>query len=463
MKILILLPEGQLHRLHIPPFIKMSFREAPLTATALAALVPAHLGADIRIVDESVSPLPPEREKFDLVAISAMTGTSTRAYQLADYYRNQGSTVVIGGVHVTLLPDEAAAHADAIVIGFAEESWPRLLTDFAQGHLQKVYRPIGPIQLTDLPLPRRDLQKKLGYAMPNTVWATRGCRLRCDFCSVVAAGFGFHKRPIGDVVAEVGAIKSKRFAFNDVNLTDDLDYAKELCRALIPLRKAWGGLATTRMTDDEEMLELLERAGCNYLLLGFESLSSSALASINKKINTLNEYKIVVDKLHRHKIIIQGCFIFGIDGETADTFAETVDTINELKIDIPRYALYTPYPGTECYQRMEQQGRLLHKQWQYYDTQHVVIQPDRMTPAELDAGFQWAIRETFKIPAIRKRLAGSGSRYYIGFVGNLAYRLYARRISRDTKRFPQGLDAGVIEGKNPDRGIIVKTFEPQET
>ena len=200
MKLLLLMPGGQPHKLQVGPWAR-SFREAPLTLTTLAALVPPELNASLRLVDASIEPVP-LREPFDLVAISCMTGTSARAYALADHFRAQGITVVLGGVHVTLRPEEARRHADAIVRGFAERTWPQLLRDFTAGQLQPEYF-AEHADLAGLPDPRRDLQHAWAYMVPNTVFATRGCRSSCDFCSVPAAGFGWHTRPVPEVINEI--------------------------------------------------------------------------------------------------------------------------------------------------------------------------------------------------------------------------------------------------------------------
>ncbi len=433
MRILIALPGGQKHRLHLGPLL-LSFREAPLTHTLLAALVPPELEAKITAVDESVSPLPLE-ESFDLVAVSILTGTAQRGYEIARHFRSRGVPVVLGGVHATLRPEEAALHADSVVTGFAERTWPLLLRDFAAGRLRPLYHDDGS-HVKELPLPRRDLQKWPGYMMPYTVFATRGCRSRCDFCSVPAAGFGWHKRPVGEVIDEIRRIPSRRFAFNDVNLTDDREYAKELFSALIPLKKKWGGLASTTVVQDEELLDLMARSGCGYLLLGFESVDSPALHSIQKRFNRSAEYGEVMRKLHEKGIIVQGCFIFGLDGEGADIFDRTVEMVNELRIDIPRYALYTPYPGTPGYRKMKKEGRLLHEEWRYYDTQHVVFRPQQMTPEELDLGFRRAYRETFRMGSILRRTMGLGRNLPVALVGNTAYRLYLRNLENETDRFP---------------------------
>jgi len=433
-RLLLLLPDGRIHKLSLGP-LRTSFREAPLTATHLAALVPPELDLDISVVDGSISP-PPLEEDYDLVAISVITGTAPEAYRLAEHFRRRGATVVLGGVHVTLLPDEAAAHADAIVVGPAEDTWPKLLHDWHDGRMAERYQPERRPSLAGLPEPRRDLQKHLGYIMPNTVFATRGCGHRCDFCAVPAAGIGWQTRPVGDVVSSVRATGARRIAFNDVNIVQDRDYAIELFEAMAPLGKKWGGLATTDVAHDPELLEAMVRSGCSYLLLGFESVSNHGLRDMRKSFNHPGGYRFVCDTLHRHGIAIQGCFIFGLDDDDPSVFDDTIEAVNELRIDIPRYALYTPFPGTAAYRRLEADGRLLHRDWWYYDTQHVVIQPLKLSPEQLERGFFHAWRKTFTMRSILHRTSACPRQLPISFVGNLAYRLYIRRLERDTRRFP---------------------------
>jgi len=287
--------------------------------------------------------------------------------------------------------------------------------------------------LRGLPPPRRDLQRRWGYMMSNTVFATRGCRSACDFCSVPAAGFGWQARPVGEVIDEIRRLPGRRFAFNDVSLNEERDYARELFTALIPLKKQWGGLATTRIAEDEELLDLMAASGCVFLLLGFESVAQSSLDRMGKRFNRTADYAQVAEALHRRGIIIQGCFIFGLDEDTPQVFDETLAAVNDLRIDIPRYALYTPYPGTRAFGRLKSEGRLLHEHWDHYDTQHVVIQPRGMTPSELDAGFIRAYRETFRLGSIWHRTA-SARQFAIAFIGNLAYRRYARRLEAEVGR-----------------------------
>ncbi len=428
------MPDGKINKLKWGP-LDISFREAPLTLTTLAALVPPDLGTEIRLVDRSVGQVVPYDEHFDLVGISLMTGTAVGGYHIAARFREYGALVVLGGVHVTLMPEEAAAHGDTIVTGFAEKTWPQLLRDFQAGNMKKFYSaPEG--DLEGLPLPRRDLQKTFGYMIPNTVFMTRGCRGQCDFCSVPAAGFGFSKRPVGEVINELKQLGRRRFAVSDVHLTEDTEYAKELFTAMIPLNMKWGGLASTRVVRDPDLLELMKKSGCSYLLLGFESFNTASLNRMGKAFNRTQYYKDVVEKLHAHNIIIQGCFIFGFDEDDKDVFRSTVDYVNELKIDIPRYALYTPYPRTRLFHRLKKAGRILHYNWKYYDTQHVVIKPLKMTPAELDAGFKWAYKNTFTVKSSFQRSLASGWNMPITFIGNLAYKLYIKRLYADDDRFP---------------------------
>jgi len=420
------MPDACIHKLKIGSF-RMSFREAPLTLTTLAALVPKELNANIKIVDESVEDIP-FQEQFDLVGISCLTGTSIRAYEIADYFRRQGAVIVLGGVHVSLRPEEAARHANSIVIGFAEQTWPELLADFTNKQLKDIYRGNN-VSLFELPLPRRDLQKRFGYTMPQTVFATRGCHGHCSFCTVPAVPFGWHTRPVGEVIQEIRLLPRRRFAFNDVNLVSDRDYAMELFTALIPLKKKWGGLASLSLADDSELLDVIARSGCQYLLLGFESIKQSSLGELNKGFNRAENYRNAMRAFHNHNIVVQGCFIFGMDDDNKDIFSNTVDAINDLQIDIPRFAIYTPYPGTDIFSMMKSQNRILHESWQYYDTQHVVFQPAQMTPDELYTGFSWAYQKTFSKTLLLKRTLIS-PHPVISFLGNTAYRLYVDKLKR---------------------------------
>ena len=430
-KLLIILPDGRIHKIKLG-FFQKSFREAPLTATVLAALVPDDLDYNITIADESIQTVPTNKS-FDLVAISLLTGTSQRGYELAKIFRANGATVVLGGVHVTLCQDEALKHADSIVVGFGEKTWPQLLYDYERGELKPMYKDEQQ-HFDELPTPRRDLQKKSGYMIPNVVNATRGCKGVCDFCAVPAAGFGWHTRSIDSVINEIHQIPAKRIVFNDVSLGEDMVYFKNLLRAMIPLRKKWGGLVSTKVFRDKEILQLLKDSGCVYLLIGFESLNNIALRSINKGFNEFEEYTKIIEQLKSINVILMDCFIFGFEEDDELVFGKTVEFVNQYRVDIPRYAIYTPFPGTSSFRRLSAENRILHTRWEHYDTQHVVFKPKLMTPEQLDLGFKKAYQDTFRLGSSFRRTVNSGKNFLLTFGGNMAYNIYLKRLFSEKER-----------------------------
>ncbi len=426
MKIQLIQPAGEIHR-HRSGIFKRSLRYAPLTLTTLAALVPEDLDAEITIQDEGVQPLNLDFEA-DLVGLSAITGTALRTYQLADELRRQGHRVVIGGVHATLLPDEAARHADAIVTGYAETSWPRLLRDVRAGQLQPRYSDVTD-RVLQTPIARRELLQKKGYMTTNSIEATRGCPHKCDFCAVPAAWSGIYAhRPIADVIAELETFEKPHAVFIDLSPVEDVRYAKELYRAMIPLRIRWLGLATTRIAEDPELLRLAAESGCKGLLIGFEAVDQPTLNGMQKHFHQAADYATVVKKLHDHGIAIQGCFVFGFDGDDASVFERTVEFVDRVKIDLPRYAVMTPFPGTGAYRRLKKQGRLLHQNWSLYDVEHVVFQPRQMSPERLQEGLQWAWKQSYRWRSIASRIFGSRCMVPLSLTLNLGYRYFARKL-----------------------------------
>jgi len=257
---------------------------------------------EVKLVDGSVDVIPMDADA-DLVGISAITGCARPAYELAKHFRRRGIPVVLGGVHVTILPGEAIQHADSIVIGRGEHAWPELIEDFRQGRLKRVYRerPLPDQVLAGVPSPRRNLQRRSGYMLPNTIQATRGCRRTCDFCTVNAVWPRYLKRPVADVIRDIRNLRGNHFGFNDVSLIDDVDYAKELFTALVPLHKRWGGLVTADSLQNIELLDLMVRSGCVYLLVGFESGNQTTLQGIRKNFNKTLHYRDLASKSRHHR------------------------------------------------------------------------------------------------------------------------------------------------------------------
>jgi radical SAM superfamily enzyme YgiQ (UPF0313 family) len=460
MRVLLIMPDAHMHKLRIGPLVR-SMREAPLTLTTLAALVPDFPGIEIKLVDGSVDPIPLD-EPADLVGISVITGCARPAYALAKHFRQRGIPVVLGGVHVTILPGEAIQHADSIVIGRAERTWPRLIEDFRHGKLQRVYREheLPDHVLAEVPSPRRDLQRRSGYMLPNAVQATRGCKRICDFCTVNAVWPRYLKRPISDVVRDVRNIQGRHFGFNDVSLVDDVEYAQELFTAIAPLRKRWGGLVTADSLQNTELLDLMARSGCVYLLVGFESGDQATLQGIRKNFNKTLHYHDLIRSLQQRGITVQGCFVFGFDHDNASVFESTVQLVQDLGVDIPRYSLYTPYPGTQLFSRMQAENRILSYNWDDYDTMHVVIKPAQMTPEELYRGFKWAYKETFRLDRVVRRVSHLDIRCAINFVGNLAYRIFVNRLYSEPRfATPYSVDD---PGSPPEPGDWIVPEEEEE-
>ncbi len=433
MKVLLILPDAKMHKLKIGPMVR-SMREAPLTLAALAALAPDELEIDFELIDGSIDQIPMQSNP-DLVGISAITGTANDAYRIANHFRSKGIPVVLGGVHTTIMPDEAQGHADSIVIGMAEKTWPKLLMDFASGNLKPRYEDDACVDewLRDIPAPRMDLVHRSGYMIPNTVQATRGCSKTCDFCSVPTVWNRFQKRPVADVIRDIKKLKGNYIGFGDVNLIDDIEYAKELFAGLIPLKKKWGGLATTEVTKDPELFDLMVKSGCKFLLIGFESINQPSLNAIAKGFNKDDEYRELITQLHSAGISVQGCFVFGFDHDSQSIFRETVERVQELKIDIPRYSIYTPYPETRLFDRLMNEKRILSFNWDDYDTMHVVYQPKQLSCQQLYDGFKWAYKETFKLNHIIQRTASLSLTCPINLVGNLAYKIFVKRLYGDSR------------------------------
>ncbi len=344
LKLALISPKGPLYR-HRGGIWKKSLRYQPLTLTTLAALVPPELNAELQLFDEGIADVPLDLDA-DLVGLTVITGTAKRAYELADHFRSRGIAVVLGGPHVTLIPEDALPHADAVVVGYAEDSWPQLLHDFAKDQLKSRYDQSPNLDLANRPFPRRDLLPADRFLTNNVFEATRGCIHSCDFCVVPTAwGRKPYLKPVADVIADIRQHGARKLIFVDLNIIADRDYAHGLFTALIPLRVQWYGLATVLLAEDAELLALAERSGCKGLLMGLESISPQNLRQSHKGFNTPEKFARVVSRLHDHGIALQGCFVFGLDHDEPDVFLKTAEFAVLAKIDLPRFAIVTPYPN----------------------------------------------------------------------------------------------------------------------
>jgi radical SAM superfamily enzyme YgiQ (UPF0313 family) len=429
MKIVLVSPKGPLYRRRGGIFSR-SLRYKPLTLTTLAALVPAELDAEIVIVDEGIQDVDTSIDA-DVVGITVITGTAPRAYEIAARFRERGITVVLGGPHITLIPDDAAPHADALVVGYAEDTWPQLLRDFAARRLRARYDQAPNLSLAGRPFARRDLLPSREYITDNVFEATRGCVHTCDFCVVPSAwGTTPYQKPVEEIVAEIRQKGARKLIFVDLNIIADRAYAARLFEALIPLRVQWYGLATVLLADDPTLVALAARSGCRGLLIGLESISPANLSASHKGFNRPERFREIVETLHRHRISLQGAFVFGLDHDTPDVFLKTARLAVEARIDLPRFAVVTPFPGTTLYRRLEREGRILTRNWELYDGQHVVFQPAQMSVQELQMGIEKAWRYSYSVPSMLRRFSSTPSPFSVWLGANLGYRFYAHNLRR---------------------------------
>jgi radical SAM superfamily enzyme YgiQ (UPF0313 family) len=427
VRIVLVSPKGPLYR-HRGGILRKSLRYSPLTLPTLASLVPPELDATVEIVDEGIEDVPLDLQA-DLIGMTVITGSAPRAYELSAAFRARGIPVVLGGPHPTLVPEDAAPHADAVVTGYAEDTWPELLRDFVGGRMKSRYAQGDDLSLANRPLPRMDLVKPEHYTTTAVFEATRACVHKCEFCVVPSAwGRRPFQKPVEDVVREIRARNTKKALFVDLNLVADPTYAKRLFDALTPLGLRWFGLSTTVIAHDDDLLDRMVRSGCRGLLIGFETLSTDALAGAHKQFNRPDGYAALVEKLHRKGVAVQGTFVFGLDEDRPDVFRRTVDFCVDAAIDLPRFSIQTPFPGTELFRRLEREGRLLHRDWSRYDGQHLVYRPLRMSAEELLTGHEWAWREVYSLKNIAKRLGRARQLPHIAIPANLGYRYYAQHL-----------------------------------
>ena len=429
LRIALLSPKGPLYR-HRGGIFRKSLRYSPLTLPTLAALIPDEIEHSLTLFDEGIEDIPTDLDA-DIVGITVITGTATRSYELARQFRSRGITVVLGGPHVTLVPDDAEPHADAIIIGYAEDTWPELLRDFLAGRIRPRYTQAPDLSLAGRPRARRDLINSGKYVKTHVFEATRGCVHRCDFCVVPFAwGRKPYQKPVTEVIDEIRSTGARRAIFIDLNLIADKAYAAELFEAMIPLKLKWAGLSTSLLARDEQLLDLCARSGCIGLLVGFESISHSGLKELHKGFNSPELYAEWIDRFHSYGIAINGTFVFGIDDDTPEVFEKTAQFVIDTGIDLPRFAILTPFPGTALYERLEAENRITERNWELYDGQHVVFQPAHMSADALQRGNMATWRRVYSYGSIARRMRHTPVSKLMYLGANMGYRFYANRLDR---------------------------------
>ena len=372
----------------------------PLGLAQLAAFLDVE--DDVRIVDEHVERLELD-DVPDLVGIEVYITNARRAYAIADHYRARGVRVVLGGLHVTSLPEEAARHADTVFLGPADQTFPEFLRDLRAGRPKARYSSTRDRSLADVPLPRRDLIRRELYLVPNSIVVTRGCPHHCEFCykdAFFAGGRSFYTRRVDAALREIDSLPGRHLYFLDDHLLGDARFARNLFAGLRGMGRLFQGAATVDSVLRGDLVERAAEAGLRSLFVGFETLDPTALRRAGKVQNLGRDYDRVVRRLDELGVLINGSFVFGLDGDGPDVFERTVDWAASRGITTATFHIATPYPGTALYTRMEASGRILTRDWERYDTRQVVFEPQGMTRAQLQDGYWRAYRDFYSLPNI---------------------------------------------------------------
>lgn len=365
----------------------------------VAALTPA--GIDVGITIEYVDDIDFD-EKVDLVGVTAQTCQAPRAYQIADEFRRRGRKTIMGGIHAEACTEEALGHFDAVLVGEAEDIWPEILADVTRGQLKRIYQTSVKPDLQTLAIPRYDLLDYRKYVVPPfartpliPIQATRGCPHRCDFCSVSRFwGNRIRTKPVGHVVREIEALSPSRVFFADDNIGADPAFAHQLFAALEPMKLRWACQMSTTIGRHPDLIAAAARAGCHETLMGIESIKRESLQQMHKGFNNADDYKTLFRRLADAGILVQASIILGIDGETAEDMAHTLDAVLEWDVNYLYIGILTPFPGTALHSRLTREGRIRNQDWSAYDVTQTVFEPIGMTANQV-TDMAWSIYDRF--------------------------------------------------------------------
>lgn len=400
----------------------------------LASMVPKNWDVEVclEVIDEVNF-----NSDADLIGIGAMGHSVFRGFDLAAEFRKRGKIVFMGGYMVSMIPEIASQHAESIVIGDAEISFPKLLSDFENnGCIDPIYN--YPVEsLAGLPLPRYELltAKKIGDMLP--VQAGRGCNHTCSFCSISCLYKGRHlMRPVEDVIRDIEKIKSlgyHKFYLIDDNIVSNPDYLGKLCERILPLKMKWSSQCTMNLARNPSLLKLVARSGCEILSLGIESISQEGLDKLNKKWLKVDEHEKLIQAFNNAGIMISAEMIIGTDGDNIESLRATYEFIRRSKIPLLRVYYLTPVPSTQLYREFKQNGRLLHENYSHYTASECVYTPEKMSTDQLTQMYQWLNSKIFSIPGIisrtllNKQILKNPFNYLFAFGVNLHYRSYVKR------------------------------------
>jgi len=396
-----------------------------MSLAILAALTPDRF--EVKVTDELVDDID-LAFPADLVAISTNSSNAPRAYEVAKAFRVKGAKVIMGGIHPSVMPDEVLLHADSLLIGEAEEMWPKILDDFLTNILQPRYRCKSYPDPAEIPSGKWDVIHQKRYYLPRTFQTSRGCPYGCSFCSSTQFfGMQHRCRPIGQVISELKEYKGRIAVFIDDNIAGNPAYAKELFRAMKPLKQRWVAQTSLDIARDSELLRLSAESGCAGLLIGFESINALNSGDV-KKIRKVEQYAEHIREIKAHGIGVHGSFIFGFDNDTPDIFDRTVEFVMQNRLEVANYCKLTPFPGTKLFEEMSAQGRILHGNWEKYDRYNIVYVPKNISAEELHLKTAEAYLKTYSAASILRRMPSKPQNILPYLAMNVSYRLGAKRL-----------------------------------
>lgn len=390
----------------------------------------------VRIVEEEWEAIP-FGEDCDLVGISCMTANAPRAYQVADSFRKRGIKVVLGGIHPTLLPEEALEHADCVVTGESEGVWEQLLEDHSINRLQRSYHQKEPDLTRYIPKNYHESKARSWFrALP--LLTTKGCPYDCDFCSV-AKLYGNRVRhiPVDNVIRDIRESGGRSFIFLDDNITGDTRYAKELFKALIPEKIRWVGMASIKLANNDSLLELASKSGCSALLIGVESIEEDQMTSMPKSMKDVDELQQAIRKIMRAGILFHASMIIGFDHETPESIRRMVKFLYRNRVSTVSFCMLTPFPGTRIYEQMKNEGRLITDDWKFYNNRTITFRPERLTPLELQAAYFRAKRSFYNIPSVLLRWPANRRQSLLHLASSVGYLRDVRGEMRRWKTLKQ--------------------------
>jgi radical SAM superfamily enzyme YgiQ (UPF0313 family) len=394
---------------------------------AVAAVIPRDR-YEVVLTDENIESVD-FTLRADLVGISAMTSYVDRGYEIADEFRTRGVPVVMGGVHPSFMAGEAMRHCDAVVVGEVELVIDKLLGDLENGSMRGIYKSDKLHPMVGMPMPRYDLLKKNRYVNRTFVQTSRGCHQGCTFCAEpLMNGLKFRYRPVDEVVREIENCGSRTISINDADFFGTPERPKEVMRALKGRGISWQAGVTSKLANEDHMLELAAASGCTMLSIGFESISRETLKSVHKHVNRPENFAALVEKVHSYGIMVFGLFMFGFDGDDLSVFDATVGFNIAAKYDACAYSVLTPYPGTLTWYEMKKAGRVVSFDWSKYDQGQVVYRPAQMSAQELRRGHFRAYQEFYAPRSIAGRFPLSGKRARAQWA---IYNLFMRKATRE--------------------------------